>query len=349
MTGFIAFRNARPENAIDEYSRHLVRALRQAGVPVGYAEDGLASFRRGAGPDWVLLQYSPFSYGRWGVAPGLLRDAVALRRRHRRTRFAVMVHEAWMPMQNWRWALMSAYQRLQLASLVRLADHVLVSGEALARRFRRGVIHVPVGSNISPVVATAAEARHRLGLGDGLIVALFGTAHPSRALDHAEAAIAALVARRRGSVRVLNLGRDAQALDVPPEVEVHTPGRLDAAELSLRLRASDVLLLPFVDGLSTRRSTLMAGLAHGVAVIGLRGVNTDRVLAQHPEAISLTPAGDPAAFARATVELVDSPARRREMGAAGRQLYAREFDWPVLASRVIAALGLVGRPAVPNS
>ena len=46
----------------------------------------------------------------------------------------------------------------------------------------------------------------------------------------------------------------------------------------MHLRASDMLLLPFSDGASTRRTTLMAGLSHALPVVGLQRTETDRVL-----------------------------------------------------------------------
>jgi len=338
-SGLVVYRDTGGVDAIDEYSRRLVAAFVEQGTPAQYVAEGLsAARRRGGDPAWVLLQYNPFSYGRRGIAPGLLRDAAALRRRSG-TRFAVCVHEPWTYVYDWRSALMAAAHRAQLPALLALADVVLAVTEELARRLGRDTIHVPVGSNLTAVALSPRAARERLGIGSEVVVALFGTNHPSRALDHAEAAIGALATSRGAdAVRVLNLGRDAPPLEVPAGVAVDAPGRLEARELSVRLRASDIVLLPFADGLSTRRTTLMAALAHGLAVAGLRGAGTDSVLTGHPEALVLTPAGHPAVYANAVVELAADPARLRTMGEAGRRLYEQHFDWPVLAHRVSSAL-----------
>lgn len=346
--GLVVYRtsgkNASGEDSIDEYSRRLVRAMCAAGNPARYVAEGLSSARlRGTDPAWVLLQYMPFSYGRWGIAPGLVRDAVALRRRAG-TPFALTVHEAWVGMSDWRSTLMGAYQRVQLRSLLRTANAVIVTRVALAGVLGRGTVHVPVGSNITPVATTAQPERERLGITDELVVALFGTGHPSRALDHAKAAIDALaVERGSGGMRVLNLGVGAPKLDVAPGIDVRTPGRLSAEEVSRQLWASDLLLLPLTDGVSTGRTTLMAALAHGLPVLGLRGASTDLVLIDHPEALALTPVGDHRAFARAAVELTGDLGRLRATGEAGRRLYTSRFDWPVIARRVMSALTRDGK------
>ncbi|HZV73359.1 MAG TPA: glycosyltransferase [Conexibacter sp.] len=326
-------------DAIDEYSRRLVGALGVNGSAPRYVADGLSSLLASTGaPSWILLQYNPFRYGPRGFAPDLVRDARRLRHRSH-ARLAVMVHEAWVDMTDWRTTLMGLWQRAQLRALLRLADGVMTSTQALARELGRGAVHVPIAATIMPVPTSPAAARDRLGLGDKLAVALFGRANPSRALDHAEAAVAALTeARGADRLAILNLGADAPPFHVPPGVEVRTPGRLGADELSLHLWASDMVLLPLTDGVSTRRTTLMAALAHGRPVIGLRGRNTDAVLAQAQGALALTPAGDPAAFARAAVELTADGERLRALGDAGRRLYESHFDWPVVARRVASVL-----------
>lgn len=333
------YRDTGGVDAIAEHSRRLVAALNEAGLPAHYIGDGLASARRSAArPGWFLLQYNPFSFGRWGVAPGLVRDAVLLRRRTGAT-FALLVHEPWAQVSDWSSALMSAYQRVQLGALLLAADVVIATTERRARVLHKDAVHVPVGSNITPVHSTARAARARLGLADELVVALFGTGHPSRALSEAQVAIDALAdLGGAGSLRVLNLGRGAPPLRVRSGVEVDSPGQLDAEELSWCLSASDILLLPFTDGVSTRRTTLMAGLAHSVPIVGSRGANTDDLLIRHPDALVLTPAGDRTAFARAVTDLTADRSRLRATGEAGRRLYHDHFDWPVVARRVAASL-----------
>jgi glycosyltransferase involved in cell wall biosynthesis len=332
-------------DAIDEYSRRLVNALCDNGVTARYVADGLSSARlQVEDPRWILLQYNPFAYGHWGIAPRLIQEAFAFRRRTG-VLLAVSVHEAWVDTDDhgrarWRSALMGAYQQAQLASLMRVADVVMAATQPLARKVGHDAIHVPVGSNITPATVTREDARDRLGLGDELVVSLFGGDRPDRALEYATAAIE-LVAKARGpgAVKVLNLGLGAPQLDISREIAVDTPGHLEADELSVRLRASDVLLLPFFDGLSTRRTTLMAGLAHGLPIVGLYGPGTDDILTGCPEALTLTPVGDVNAYAHATLQLANNPDRLRASGESGHQLYEKHFDWSITASRVATALG----------
>jgi glycosyltransferase involved in cell wall biosynthesis len=324
-------------DSIDEYSRRLVRELAAAGIGTRYVADGPSALMSGPQPRWVLLEYNPFSYGRSGLAPGVVHDTARWRRRSRAP-LAVMVHEAWIDMTDPKSTAIGLWQRLQLRALLRLADGVMTSTEALAREIGDGAVHVPVPATVTPV-RVSRESGRQMGPDGKLAVALFGRDHPSRALDHAEAAIAALAESRGPStLTILNLGVNAPPLAVPSGVEVASPGFLPAEELSRCLSASDVVLLPLVDGVSTRRTTLMAALAHGRPVIGLRGRNTDSMLAKAHDCLILTPVGDPAAFSRAAVALADNPERMRAMGQAARRFYEVHFDWPVTARRVASVL-----------
>jgi UDP-glucose:(heptosyl)LPS alpha-1,3-glucosyltransferase len=346
--GAVVYRAGDGIDAIDEYSRRLTDAMCANGSAARYFPGGVSSVLATAEtPRWILLQYNPFSYGRSGFAPGLVRDVARLRRRSR-ARLAVMVHEAWVGMTDSRSTLVGLWQRAQLRALLRLADSVMTSTQTYAREIGGAAVHVPIGTTITPVPTSSSVAREQLGLDGRLAVALFGRANPARALDHAEAAIAA-IAQVLGADRlaILNLGADAPPVRVPSGVEVYNPGRLTGDELSLRLWASDVVLLPFTDGVSTRRTTLMAALAHGRPVLGLRGRHTDAVLAEAQDALVLTPAGDPAAFSRAAVELAGDRRRLRAIGDAGHRLYKANFDWPVVARQVASVLETIPpeRPA----
>ncbi len=338
-SGAIIYRRRGEIDAIDEYSRRLVEALDASGVESRYLPNGVSPLLRApAEPSWILLQYNPNSYGRSGLAPGLVRDLCRVRSRSHAP-LVLMVHEAWLTMTDAKSILLGSWQRAQLRALLRLADGIMTSTETLARQIGGRAVHVPVAANITPVSMSPDAARQRLGVNGRFAVTLFGREHPSRALDHAEAAIAALAEAHGGDrLMVLNLGADAPRLRLPHGVAVREPGRLEADELSVHLWASDLVLLPFSDGVSTRRTTLMAALAHGRPVLGLRGCNTDAVFADMPDAVALTPAGDPHAFSCAAVELTGDPERLHKLGDAGRRLYESQFDWPVLAQSVASVL-----------
>ncbi len=298
----------------------------------------------------VLLQYNPFSYGRWGFAPWLPRDLRRLRRDG--LNVAVMVHEAFMAPTRAREWILRGWQRAQCRAILAQADVVFTSTEALRETLRalvrrEDIRHLPVGSNLPDRRGRRTEMRARLGLGDGdLALVAFGTGHPSQ-----RGSLVARAAQATGGrpTVLLNLGAGAPVpAGLPSDVRVLSPGRLPSGELATWLGAGDLFVAPFSDGVSTRRTTFMAALQHELPVVGTLGQNTDRVLAEATAAARLVAAEAPVALERAVGALADDPQARREVGLAGRRLYEARFSWPVIAGEVADALAgrlAPGRPA----
>jgi glycosyltransferase involved in cell wall biosynthesis len=346
----IAFVNApEGESGIADYSRRLAAALREAGVdaretPVAsweLGEPGAGRLPEGLGEfDLVALQYNPFSYGRRGFAPWLVRAASRLKRGP--VRLALNVHEPWVPIVGPRSLLMGTWQRAQLLTLLRLAGLAFASTEAwaamLGRAVRRPVIHLPVGSNLPDERRARAAERKRLGLDDAeLVVAAFGTDHKSRPIEAVAAAANAVAATAGGGV-LLNLGR---ASPEPPGLDerlrVVAPGVLPPDRVARLLSAADLFVAPFIDGVSSRRTTLIAALQHGLPVVGTEGELTCGWLRDAVQAIRLVPVGRPGGLSAAAAELAGDAEARSRLGEEGRRLYESRFDWPRIAAGFLEA------------
>ncbi|MGZ4418093.1 MAG: glycosyltransferase [Gaiellaceae bacterium] len=302
------------------------------------------------GYDIVVLQYNPFMYGRWGFAPWLPVALGRLRSKSAGVCVALMVHEPYVPMVNWRWTLMGLWQRCQLAAALWESHLAFVSIDPWARSLRklpfaRPTFHLPVGSNLPDMRAARNAQRMQLNADDDtVVIATFTTGIPGRLVSHLAAAIDE-VARTGQKVLVLNLGAGAPRLGeaIAEPVELIEPGRLPSEELASNLAASDLFLAPFIDGVSTRRTTVMAALQHGVPVVGTSGFLTDRIFQNAAHHLRLVPVESPRAFAAAVVHLASNPVERVALGTAGRELYERSFDWPVIAKELLTRLGIVLR------
>ena len=294
---------------------------------------------RFAAPRCLLVQWVPHGYGYRSMNVPFclwLWERAALRR----DRIDIMVHEPYLAFGygSRRQDVVAAVHRVMTAILLRAARRVWVSipdWEACWRRYALGrrvpFAWLPVPSTI-PVVTDpvgAAAVRARYTPAGGSLVGHFGT----YGQPVAEPLLALLPALLDGPDRaVLLLGRGGGALRDEltrrrPALagRVHATGALEAADLSRHLRACDVLLQPYPDGVSTRRTSVMGGLSHGLAVVTTAGLRTEPLWAESG-AVKLAPAEDLAALAEATQGLLADAAERARLGAAARALYQTRFD-----------------------
>src|SRR5207244_4199177 len=123
----------------------------------------------------------------------------------------------------------------------------------------------------------------------------------------------------RGSVE---FARQLASLHPDLGGRVTATGESPQAEVVSRLRACDLLLQPFPDGVSSRRTSAMAGLACGVPVVTNLGPSSEPVWAG---ATATVPTADPAALARLAAELLADRGARAALGARGAALYRDTF------------------------
>lgn len=313
---------------------HDLRAQQAGHDLVGLASD--QPNRREA----MILQYQGFAYGRWGWAPWLVNALRRMRSARPATTIVLLAHELFVELDGARQTVLGIGHRVQLAALMALSDIVLTTTEPFARRARPYARHplgvLPVGSNLPDRRSTRVDTRRQLAVEeDQVVVALLGTGHWSRMFDLLAPTIDQLAQRRR--LVVLNLGAGAPALSLArDDIVIHAPGELEAPRLAELLAAADLLLLPFIDGAATRRTTLIAGLQHAIPVLSTDGQNTDELL-RSSRALDLVAVDRaPQTFARRAEMLLDDTQRRADLSTAGRELYDRCFAWPVLARQLVA-------------
>ena len=103
------------------------------------------------------------------------------------------------------------------------------------------------------------------------------------------------------------------------------PGSLDPVPLSVHIQACDLMIQPYEQGISTRRTTAMACLSHGRAIVSNQGLVTETGFWDATGAIVAPPVGDRYAFLAAAEALLANSNERARLGAAAATLYHERF------------------------
>jgi glycosyltransferase involved in cell wall biosynthesis len=300
-------------------------------------------------PRRVLVQYAPQAFGMRGMNLGFCRWV--LRRRRRGDDVRVMFHEPFFPFgrQKARRNVLAAVNRLMASELLAASRVAYVSVPAWAELLRPYAgsrpppfVWLPVPATVAPVDDADAVRAVRFALtgADGArkVVGHFGT-YGALIGPLVEPVMERLLADPNVVALFLgDGGRDFAAGMASRHPEwskrLVAPGWQTSREVSLHLQACDVVVQPYPDGASARRTTLMAALANGAATATTVGRFTEDVWRTGP--IPLAPAGDAAALATHAARLLADDDARAAVARDGRAFYERLFDFPGIVEALLA-------------
>jgi len=287
----------------------------------------------------LLLQYNPFAWGRRGWAPDLPRLLARVKRRKPNTLLVVMFHETFMMFPGFRYRIMRFYQERQFRKLLAVADLAFYSSSKWADQHQSAggscvALTLPVGSNLPLSGLDQVAAKRRLGFDNSdFVCSVFGGNHVSRMFDRIDMAISAIAKSLVGQcrTRLIYIGDSDRAWKVG-DAMVHCLGRLSAQNAADAIAASDLMINPFLDGISTRRGSAMAALQHGVPVLTTKGHNTEEIWTQEAmRSVCMVDVVDTdRLWADAAVRFANQVNDSQEgMRSSIRSFYRRNFDWPV--------------------
>ena len=307
-------------------------------LPGGYAIGRLGDLGRQLdackGPRRLFVQWVPHGYGYKS-----LNVAFCLwvwRRSRRGDAVDLMVHEPFLPFAagRLRQNIGAVLHRLMLMVLQRSAERILVSTPAFLPIIRPFGPRLPTAAWLpvpSPIprgrpVVEVLDRRRALA-GAHPTIGYFGTANTlvTGVLEDVIEGIAA----RRPDVRFVLVGRGTEVLARTLSARTQAladaivaKGSLPSTDLAAVIPCCDLFVQPYPDGVSARRTTLMALLDHGRPIVASRGIRTEDFW---DDAVVLTPHDDSAAMVDAAVTLLDAPGRREALSQAASRLYADRF------------------------
>lgn len=301
-------------------------------------------------PDIVHIQYQTAAYE---MRPGInlwpwrpwRRPGVAT---------AVTFHDLRVPYLFPKAQVVRRWVTETLARNCRLAITTNPEDTTALRDVRPDLVEIPIGSNIPSTVPANFDRtawRQRLGLPiSAAVLCYFGFLNASKGGELLVDVLTALVVGGLdahllmigGSVGASDPTNQAYLQQVRARIDregltgrVHWTGHLAAPDVSASFLSSDICLLPYQDGVSYRRGSFMAALAHGMPIISTTPAALYPDL-KDGETLLLAPVGDAVALAEACLRVLADTELRQRLGENARRLAGR-FTWESIAAASLTA------------
>ncbi len=310
----------------------------------------VAKFLTARRPDVLHLQYqaAAFDLGGWvNWLPWYLRQTGV------DTKIVTTFHDLRAPYifpkaGPLRWKSMLALARYSHAVIcTNREDYHQLAGSALPPP---RLAHIPLGSNVQPQPPASFNragwrARYEVN-NDTLLLAYFGFLNQSKGGKELIEALALL--RQQGiDARLLLIGGDvghadptnaAYAQKVQSLIEqrgltdvVYRTGYVDLPQVSAHLLAADAVVMPYRDGVSFRRTTLIAALQHGCPVVSTTPANPALIPEIEPgQNMLLAPPQNAGALAQTIALLADNLALQARLSQGAKAL-GDLFEWGAIA------------------
>jgi glycosyltransferase involved in cell wall biosynthesis len=299
--------------------------------------------------DVLHIQYQTAAYG---MHPAINFLPLRFRLSGRRPRVLATFHDLRVPYllpkagALRRWVNLSLARWCDAAIATNIDDHQQLQ----KARLPKSPHLIPIGSNIRPLPPPGfdrAAWRSRLGVGENeTLLCYFGFLNESKGGETLFRTLAELMHRGR-RVKLLMIGgqvgdsdptnvqyfEHVRALgeDLGLEPLIQWTGYTPPDQVSANFLAADICVLPYRDGVSYRRGTLMAAIAHGMPIISTRPRVAIPTLADG-ESILLVAPDDAFAAADAVERLMSSPELRTRL-AQGALGLAENFTWDRIAAQ----------------
>jgi len=215
---------------------------------------------------------------------------------------------------------------------------------------------IPIGSNILSDIPSDYDRtvwRKKVGANDdSFLMGHFGFIKDIKGIDYLLDAMAK-ICDQKVSLKLVFIGGRSNTVDAGSddpyltrldrrikqlglEPHIHWTGFVEEAEVASYLKALDLVALPFLDGASYRRGSLMAAIQYGCAIMTTQP-QVKIPTFKHGENVWFVPTHSASQIEAGILHLLEHPLHLEELRQGALEL-RHHFDWDVIARDTVAFL-----------
>ncbi len=314
-------------------------------------------------PDCLILQYTPQSIApkQFGLNPFFVLGLLFLKWKLKCPIFIVF-HELNYPVSfSLKGIFIGGCHVFQYILLSWIADQNFCTTEYFVKKIKkitprfRSVSCLPVGANVEPKhleqtglkEQKAFQSRLRIPSGQKILLH-FGGMHPTHRYDYIFHTLrwvnhiygkdfACLICIGASFDDFEKSGFDSEA-NLLRGHSVHWLGFLEEHEVSLCFQISDLVLAPFLDGVSTRRGSAMAAFAHGKPMMTTQAWSSQGSI-YWEDLCFIVEAQDKEGFAQRAASILIDPVALTQKGQKAKEFYEQKLSWPQVVKKILSKIG----------
>lgn len=303
--------------------------------------------------DQILIQYVPFLYSkRGGLSLAILYLTWAIRWFFGKKAF-LYAHELFYPLQkNYKAIIMHFGHRMMLFSLGLCSNKIFTSTHKnrliLTRMFywrKKDILHLPVSSNIpKTLVENKEHVLANLGLKSNLFtICCFGFLHPSKLYPEILDTLKEIYEKKLLDFQLIFIGPTEKDLMATLGFQysckrlpfLKLTGPIEERKVSQLLQCCNLFIGLFMDGLTSRRGSVLAAMEHGLPIISTKSIDTEEWLFSHPE-ISFLPSQSTQIKRDLLQEILKQKNQKNSSGLS--EYYYQHFSWEQTAAILLSTL-----------
>lgn len=310
------------------------------------------------GIDILNFQFSHFAYSKNGINLWIYLLPLLLRV-FTKVKIICTVHEPYVPFYNSiKFIILSLWQRFTLFLTCIFSHKIVVTTKRWGKLLRAALIfkqpvHVPVGANIPYkhfLENVKDSIKRELGYGDDdlIILGTFGTLHISKNFRMILDALKELkkngikykfiwIGGILGEEEHKRISEELSMYKLADNVEL--TGFLREEDVQKYLSILDVFIAPFIDGVSTRRTSVITAMAYGLPVISTQSEHTESVFVHKENIILISNKSSHLELKDAIEKLILDSNLRNKISLSARKTFQKEFAWEAIARRISAVYG----------